>query len=164
VFAIKHCPTADSSVGSLVAMAPSAVVKQPIARAASASEHTRACRIALLQSQLAAHAVSDVLHAAWRAAHVELPESNVSELVLIGTHAAAASVPLSSTVPGASAAGVSASATGVVAGVLDELQPTCTTPAPTIEAAANPIKYREARITESLREGGTIRCDSVVTQ
>jgi hypothetical protein len=39
-----------------------------------------------------------------------------------------------------------ASSIGVAAGVLEDEQPTSATAAPTSEVAANPIKYREARI------------------
>ncbi|HTB78409.1 MAG TPA: hypothetical protein VK762_34425, partial [Polyangiaceae bacterium] len=60
---------------------------------------------------------------------------------------------------------VDASSGGVVAGGLEEeLHPIPATPAPRSEAAANPIKYREARIGNTLRQSGTIRRESVVTQ
>jgi len=75
----------------------------------------------------------------------------VAALASTDTHGAA-SVPASSVLEPVSAV-VPVSAVGVAAssGELgepldDELHPISAAPAPTIEAAANPIKYKEARI------------------
>jgi hypothetical protein len=125
------------------------IVKQEFAAAASGAEHWSAAMIALLQRQSPAHAASCVMHADWKHAH-EAPASIVAELVPTGVHATAPSPLLSGVDVGASSGAVgaseAASSFGVAAGLLEELHPISTTPAPSNEAAAKPIRYREARI------------------
>src|SRR5580698_9418184 len=75
----------------------------------------------------------------------------LAALASIVTHVGAASPPPASSVEPVSAGGVLVSAVPESSGGLDEppddeLQPISAAPAPTIEAAANPIKYKEARI------------------
>ena len=73
-------------------------------------------------------------------------------LPVTGVHSSTASAGASSpasVVPDSGDTAASMAASGVVVGVdglLDELHPKPTAPAPTIEAVAKPIKYREVRI------------------
>ncbi len=102
-----------------------------------------AVRTALLQTQSGAHALSESAHMVWKHAHVAPPSRFVTVVFpAIGVHGAAASSLASSPEPVSTPASTPGAAL-----LLDELHPISNAPAPTIEAAAKPIKYRDARIS-----------------
>jgi hypothetical protein len=117
-----------------------------------------AVTITLLQSQSAAHAVSEVVHCARKQENADASISSTRTLPTLDVQASAATSAAASS-PAASAlesgdAAASEAASGVVVGgepLLDELHPKPTAPAPTIEAVAKPIKYRDVRILLFLR-------------
>jgi hypothetical protein len=97
--------------------------------------HSSAVSTASLQGQSVPHVPRDGAQAAWRQAQTGEPASNVAAL----TGAAVQGVVAPSS-PASSPESVAASLPPAAAGLLDELQPISTMPAPRREAAAKPTK------------------------
>jgi hypothetical protein len=156
MFVIKHVRVAMSFMSVEERTGPKQVVSIP---PSGGARQLSAERMSLLQVQSAAHAVSDVEQAVSRHVQEASPGTiGVTMVAALASNIGVQAVPVSAGVPASSggvtaeSVGVELSSTGVAGGVLEEeLHPTAATPEPTSEAAAKPIKYREARIDNTLR-------------